>query len=67
MARTCLPPSQVAFQQSTEALSLLVAVPVLGYAALKAPELPLWARWALGGLAVAHLLNDGLLLATWKR
>lgn len=63
----CLPPEQVRLQRATEALSLVAAVPVLAWAAFGAKELPTWARWALGGLAAAHLLNDGLLLVTWHR
>ena len=62
-----VPARQVRLQQVTEALSPLVAVPVLAFAAWKATELPMWSRWALGGLAVAHLAVDGGFWLTWRK
>ena len=70
MAAKCqvrVPARQVRLQRVTEALSPLVAVPVLAFAAWKATELPMWSRWALGGLAVAHLAVDGGFLMTWRK
>lgn len=62
-----LPASQVKFQQVTEALSPIVAVPVLAITAWRATELPVWMRISLGALAAAHLLVDGGFVMTWRK
>jgi len=62
-----VPSGQRTFQLATEAASLFVAVPTLLRAAVTQRELPGAIRLGLAGVAAAHLVVDGGLLATWGR
>jgi hypothetical protein len=52
------------FHKTTEALSVFVAVPFLGYLATR-KQLPTWARLGAAVFAAASLYIDGGLLLTW--
>lgn len=62
-----IPASQRRFQQLTEGLSLVGAVPVLTWGALKEPAFNSRTKLALGTLAALHVVVDGGLLASWPK
>ena len=67
MPNACIqiPVAQRRFQQVTEAASVVVAAPFLGWVAASQTSLTAGQRAGLGALAVIGAVGDGLLFATW--